>query len=321
MKQLKNFVPLRIDKTFYDWLGKAAKAGAATLAEKIEHLYSVDPIGSMWASIGLVPPVDDVSYVHDLDGAARLLMFRINERKLPGSVRDEVLKKRVKDLQDRSGVPIAKHDFARLKDEVTEELLPKAFITRTLVPVLVYPTMMLICSTSQKKIDDTLHELFKLADVNAKVKFNPDYYRYNMGIGTVLKAVATDDGTFENLDNFTAGAALKLKGEDGRAITVKDRDAAGYEVQALIDSDDYEVTELRLGWSLHPHDSDEATLTFTDRGYVKGVTLGEVLMRDASKEDVHTSAWIVATSYRAILGDLVDALGGLVEPVADDGGL
>lgn len=313
MKQLKAFVPLRINDTFYTWLGKAAKATPAALLPKVGHLLSTDPTGGDWATLGLVPPIDDVNLVHDLDGAARLLMFRINERKLPGSVRDEELSKRIKALVEQSGLPITKHDYARLKDEVVDELLPKAFITRTLVPVLVYPDMLLICQTSQKKIDDVLRMLFELARVNATVKFEPDYFRYEMGIPTVLKALATDDRGFENMDNMHAGEAMKLKGEDKRAITVKDRDAAGYEVQALIESDEYEVVELRIGWAAHAADDPQVHFTLTERGYFKGILLGAVALRDISKEDKHATAWITAKTYRHLLTDVTEALGGLQE--------
>lgn len=315
MKQLKAFVPLTIDATFYNWLGKAAKATPDALLPKVRHLIAHDPSGGDWATIGLTAPIDDVNLVHDLDGVARLVMMQLNERALPGAVRDEEVNKRVKALVERSGLPITKHDYARLKDEVTEELLPKAFIRRTLIPVLVYPHMLLICHSSQKKIDDTLRVLFELARVNATVKFEPDYYRYEMGISTILKALATDDRDFDGLDNMHAGVAMKLKGEDKRTITVKERDAAGHEVQALIESDEYEVVELRIGWAAHAADDAEVHFTLTDRGYFKAVVLGAVALRDISKEDKHATAWITAQTYRHLLVDTTAALGGLQKPV------
>lgn len=313
MKQLKQFVPLHIDNTFYKWLGLAAKSLPPTLAKKIGHLYSQDPIGASWSTIGMVVPIDDGHYVHDLDGAARLIMFQINERNLPGAVRNEELAKRIKAHQDRAGVQISKVDYAKLRDEVEEELLPRAFIRRTLVPVLVYTDKMLICTVSQKKLDDVLGELFKLATVNASIVFAPEYFRYQESCPVVFKQIAVDGAGEE--DMLTPGNALQLKGEDKRTITVKDRAAGGHEVQALIDSDEYSVVELRMEWAMHVGDDAEVEFTMNERGHFKKITMADVLTKDISKEDAHASAWMVAKVYNALLGDVVTSMGGFDKPI------
>jgi recombination associated protein RdgC len=319
MKQLKQFVPLSIDNTFYDWLGLASKAKPADLAKKIDHLYSTDPIGASWATIGLVPPVDPDCYVHDLDGTARLLMFQINERNLPGAVRNEELDKRVKRHQEQSGLPVSKADYARMRDEVEEELLPKAFIRRTLVPVLVYKDKMLICTVSQKKLDDVLRELFKLASVNATIKFEPQYWRYDESCPHVFKLLATDQAETDAQEHFTPGNALQLKGEDKRTITIKDREAAGHEVQALIDDEAYSVVELRVGWALAIGADDEVEFTMNERGHFKKVIISGDNMADISKEDKHATAWITAKTYNMLLADVVAAMGGFAKDDDDLG--
>lgn len=314
MKQLKQFVPLTINDTLFKWLGIAAKATPLQMLKKIGHLDSTDPVGSSWSTIGMVPPIEGDNRVHDLDGTARLLMFQINERNLPGAVRNEELAKRVKQHQDKAGVPISKVDYAKLRDEVEDDLLPKAFIRRTLVPVLVYPDKMLICTVSQKKLDDVLRELFKLASVNASIDFRPDYYRYQMSCPAVFKMLLTGTTELEAQDNFEPGNALQLKGEDKRTITVKDRDYAGYEVQQLIEANEYSVVELRMGWAVHAGDDSEIEFTMNERGHFKKIVLADVLMRDTSAEDKHATAWIMARSYQLLLGDVREAMGGFAKP-------
>lgn len=311
MKQLKQFVPLQINDTFYKWLGLAAKAPGDVQDAKIKHLYSQDPIGASWSTIGMVAPIDEGRFVHDLDGAARLIMFQINERNLPGAVRNEELAKRIKAHQDRAGVPISKVDYAKLRDEVEEELLPRAFIRRTLVPVLVYTDKMLICTVSQKKLDDVLRELFKLATVNASIVFAPEYFRYVESCSVVFKQIATDE--VEDTCPLTPGNALQLKGEDKRTITVKDRAAGGHEVQALIDSDEYSVVELRMGWGYA--DETEVEFTMNERGHFKKIIMADVLTKDISKEDAHATAWMVAKTYQAMLIDVVKSMGGFDKPI------
>lgn len=307
MKQLKQFVPLSINASFYKWLGLAAKAKPADLAKKINHLCSQDPVGSAWSTIGMVPPIEEGRYVHDLDGIARLVMFQINERNLPGAVRNEELDKRVKRHQESSGLLITRTDYAKLRDEVEDDLLPKAFICRALVPVLVYTDKMLICTVSQKKLDDVLRELFNLATVNDGIEFKPEYFHYADSAPVVFKAIVTenDDGC-----NLIAGNALQLKGKDKRTITVKDRESPCHEVQQLIEADEYIVVELRMGWVLHVGDDAEVEFTMNERGHFKKVTMSDAFTKDISKEDAHASAWIAAKTYSALLADVVEAMGG-----------
>src|ERR1700758_2385508 len=74
-----------------------------------------------WAS-----PRDKASLVYSLNGQM-LLVFRAEKKLLPASVVTQVTKERALELEDQQGFKPGRKQMRDLKEQVTDELLPRAF--------------------------------------------------------------------------------------------------------------------------------------------------------------------------------------------------
>ena len=318
MKQLKNFIPFKIDASLYGWMTLASKPGNADkIHAKLEHLLATDPTGSMWSTIGLVPPIDNL--VHDLDGIARMVMVQINERILPGPVLKETLGKMVAELAEKSGRAVTKSEYAQLKDDVEIKLLPKSHIKRTLIPVMVFPDTLMIFTASAKKCDDVLYLLGRMAAVNAKIKFEPHNVACEMSSAHVFRQIAEgcDMSDESGSDNIIATRAIKLRGEDKRTITVKDRDVAHADVQDILGDSALEVIELGMELVDNAGDTKPSvTFTMNDKGVYKGIKLDGIKGLEAreNKDDAHTTCWLHGRECKHLFDVMIECHGGLVKP-------
>lgn len=285
--------------------------------EMAPHL-SVDPTGGSWRTVGLIKPLGE-DIVHELDGGASLLTVQFNERMLPGKVRDEKLQIRKDKLEAQEGRKLTKKEYAELREEIEFDLLPKAFIRRVQVPVLfVHPNLMFVCTSSQKRADDTVSVLCAVFD-----KLEPRKIATVRPTGVMLTTLASAEQETDNL-HFGAANSAVLKGDDDdkkKTIRIKDRDIYGHEVVALLETGDYDVTELAI--NVLQNSDDLMSMVMTDSFIFKRCTL--VGVESAKyKDDLHAFAWLSATTYKQVLTEIVVLLGGLApikkeaKPADDD---
>lgn len=323
MKQLKSFIPFRCDATLYNWLGIAAKMDN-TLAfnTKTEHLHATDPTGASWGTLGMIAPLGG-GIVHDLDGAARMLVYQFNDRNLPAAVRNEALAKEVAALEGKQGHAVTKKQYAEMRDDIEMRLLPKAFVKRTLVPVLVYKDAVFVCTTSVKKCESVLAEMMKLATIKPTVTFEPAYVLYKESPHFVFKNLAVDGHALigDNGNCLDGNASLKLRGSDKRVISIKDRDLDADEVQNLLKDDAYAVTELAMSFSESDQADPSIMFTMNDKGVFKGIKLGALVTAGLEAGDRHATCWITAKSFGSLFGAVLELHGGEAEqgdPEDDD---
>lgn len=301
LKTIKAFTPLVSAPALFAWCMKAAQAPLARTAEVIEHFIAIDPAPTEWSSMGLVPPIDGESYLHNLDGVAMLLMYQFNDRILPGAVRDEKLRDRFKELTEKEGRALNKKEFAQLREDVEYALLPQAFIRRTLIPVLVYRDALLICTTSASKVEKIIGHLFRLCDTR-NVEHGIETPFTERDPASLMGELARTGGE----DHLLAMNSIVFKGENKRTIRIKDRDVAEDEVQKIACSGLYAVSEM--GLQLVDINGDhQSVFTLTDRFIVKGIKL-EVKESGIDEADAHATYWLFAKSLEQIHVALVEAL-------------
>lgn len=313
--KIKGFIPYALaSKAFYDWCGKAAKSDKT--ADVIAHYLASDPHATEWGSFGLTSPIDEGRPVHDLDGTARLLTYQFNERILPGAVRDEILAERVSSFIEKEGRAIGRKEYAVLKEEVEMDLLPKAFIRRNLVHVLVYPEHILFCTTSATKAETMLAHLMSLCNVR-KVDMGVQQYE-TVGtaaslIGRVARAGTeyVEDGADEFQSCLQAGTSMTIKGEDKRTIRIKDRSVTEADIAALLANASYAVTEL--GMSLEYQGDEVVSYTMTGTMVFKGIKLSNITTADVKdaqdlKNDAHTTAWLLARTFKSMVANTIKAM-------------
>ena len=315
--KLSQFVAFELNqKALYEWCGKAAKSDKT--ATVIAQFMARDPGATDWRSIGLACPIDAGRPVHDLDGTARLLVVQFSERILPASVRDEALVKEIARIREAEDRDLNKKEYAQIKEDVEYKLLPKAFIRRTNVPVLVYPDTLMICATAAKKIDDVYVLLCQLANarnVNADAIPHVTVQSLAYFMGDVFKEGSSDCDNDIGDIYFSAGDFAKLKGEDKRAITIKDRDVQHAEIQNVFSQPGYRVTEMALTMAAMSEE-DLATFVLNDRFAVKGIKLDDLITNEhAEAKDSHITAWLFARYNKMILDSLIRTLN---QKVPDD---
>lgn len=276
------------------------------------QLVSHDPKGSVWGTYGLVHATTEGDYIHDLDGTGVMLAVQFNERILPGKVRDEKVAAYVADIEDREGRKVGKKQYREIRDEVELELLPKAFIRRSLVYVVVTNTdNLIIFSTSAKKQDDITKLLFDLFDYIGMGPYDKDT---GMAVNTwsnpidrsvsnilfnVLKAEPGDlpfmPGEFAVLDNTAPDLTpvVRLKNVSLDTPEVNDFLVRGYRIKEM------ECAVL-----------DEYRFKLNDKWQFKGFAMDDGVLKqyEIKAKDTasfHGFAWLTATTIGLALKNVL----------------
>lgn len=277
---------------------------------------SKEPSGGQWRSIGLINALPGEGLLVDMDGG-KMMCVQFNERILPAKVRDEHLGKRVAKLEQMEGRKLSKKEYAQLREQVEFDLLPRAFVRRTNVPVIFAetrgsdsPILMMICTASQKRADDMVALLTAVFGETLKP------WKIEMGrpIPGSLTTLACDgflfnEHTQEECSFYPTDAAV-LKGSGKKTIRIKDKDIQEHDVQTLL-KQFYAVTELALRYG---EDEDSPMLTFTvnDNFVFKRVTLPDVQVTPL-KEDAFGFALLCAQTYVRMIREIIAAFGGMAQ--------
>lgn len=300
--------------------------------EKIERRATEDPTGATWGTMGFVSPDGSGDFAIEMAGSgAVMLAVQINERILPGKVRDEHLKERLKAVREMEGRDPGKKEYAQLRDEVEAELLPKSHIRRTTVPVLVYEKRVVFFTSSAKRASDLASLLWSLCnDFGFHPKMLPLATKDTADAWLTSVAKSEDDSPLVPLDSAVIRAAFA---EDKSVVRIKDKDIDDSDVQALLADSDYRVTELLVsvleGAQDGPQGVAGASFTVTDKLIVKNLKFPDLAIREAigeagAEDDLGKAEFmgmgvLVALSVTAILDVICVALGGEDRTVYDEG--
>jgi recombination associated protein RdgC len=300
----------------YEWCGKAARSEKT--ADVLKNWLARDPHDTEWSSVGLIDPVDTGRPVHDLDGTARVLVFQFNDRVLPGAVIKEKMKERVRELEQKQGFKLTKKNFAEVKQETIDQLLPSAFIRRTEVPVFVMKDLILVCHSSPKKVEAILGHIIRLCEFR-KIDWKwqpftttdkPSWMLHELSHG---KEVEPNEGDTRLL--FMPGTTAVFTGEDKRTIRVKNREMMSTEVQEIINAGGYRTTEV--GTYLWDDGTERAHFIFTENWVLKSV---KCETKSAGREagDVHATYWLFAQEMGNVVRLIIDCLNHGPSPDDDE---
>lgn len=352
-KLFKGMLPFLVDVEahakihigYIDSLNGLDLLGTGKWLHELNTFRSVDPAGSQWMTIGLVPPLgadptlrddhedelDPMELIAGITGRAYMFYVQFNEKILPGSVRDEAMRDRVRALEDKEGRPLYKNEYCQVRDIVELELLKDAFIRRTIVPVMITnDSQMIVFSSSAKRIDDA-GALLRRAIPFLKTK---QLHTQN-GHGSLLRAVIQKPYYWgDDLDHdpdevpgygVEAFNNAKLVGNDKKTISIKDMDLYSRDVQNIV-GEGYEPIEMKMQWF---EDEDQATdsvptatFTLTEKGVYKGIALGDFKVdgeadeRDDSATALITADWLLVHDiYGKVVNSIIAACGGPMEGI------
>lgn len=115
------------------------------------------------SSVGWTTPNENDKSLVFMKGDQVLLAYGEEKRLLPSSVIKVATKKRVEEIESRQGYKVGKKQMKEIKTLVTEELLPKAFISpkKTLVWINFANSTLVVDASSTSKADDVVALLCK----------------------------------------------------------------------------------------------------------------------------------------------------------------
>jgi DNA recombination-dependent growth factor C len=280
-----------------------------------------DPEGGQTETIGLSAITDDgKEYFRDIDGSGVLFFVQIAKRNLPARViRDDAEKKR-KAIEDETGRKVGSKEFRALIEDSAFELLPKAFITRTRVAVILTSDNRLFLFTAKGKHIDAITsfmvQFFAEGDVRytlspPDVRFSVEHWMTmiaNPENATQDEITATDFAVMRNEDE-EATAQVRVVNRNLDFDAVRDTLRAGYRVRQIGLYHSPLAIDFRLSIDLTLRQitfSDDAVLDMKNNS--DGDPVG----------DLHAVAWIVITTYRTLLDDLVRTINGSAGETEDD---
>lgn len=277
-----------------------------TLATLEEQLIrgSFNPCGSQdHQSRGWVSPRNG-TLVHSI-GGQWLLSLMVEQRLLPSSVVNQEVMERAEKMAAEQGYPPGRKALRELKDRVTEELLPRAFLKRSKTPVWIDPKngWLGVDSSSQVKAEEALEHLRKTLDdlplTLIRTQRSP--------VSAMADWLAGGDAPA----GFTLDRDCELKSVDEEKASVRyvRHSLEGDEIKAHLVAGKL-PTRLALTWD------DRISFILTEKGEIKRLAFLDVLKESVEQgtenadETFDAEFAMMAGEFNRLIPALLEALGG-----------
>ncbi|QBP75370.1 recombination-associated protein RdgC [Herbaspirillum huttiense] len=266
------------------------------------------PAGNMdMLSQGWIQPRESSgSLVHQVNRQF-LLRLQTEKKILPSSVINQVTRERAKELEEQQGLPPGRKQTKELKEQVTDELLPRAFTRLSSMWVWIDPVngWLVADSSTPARAEEALKLLFK-----AVPKFPLETVRTVMSPGAAMTDWLASD---EAPDGFTVDQDTELRS------TAESRATVRY-VRHTLEADQLrqhietgkQCTRLAITWA------DKISFTLAENLSIKKIALLDVLKENHELTGKHDDErfdgdfMLFAGEMSGLLAALVDALGGLL---------
>ncbi|MBB3142065.1 recombination-associated protein RdgC [Halomonas organivorans] len=271
-----------------------------TLLEEALGQQAFRPLGGSEARrLGWCPPAGraGTQLLHELQGQ-RLITALRQERLLPAAVVKEELEERVDAIETQEGRKLRRQEKLTLKEQVYEELLPRAFVRSQKVDLWWDSRRSLIAvnASSRKRAEEILD---LLRETLGSLKVTP------LASQTLpMRAMTTwlgDPGTRPVDLVLGDQVELKAKGDDG-VLRARQVDLDSDEIQQLLEGD-RQASKLALGL--------EGRLSFVlhDDLAVKSIRFDDALVDEASQADDGDDALVrLETDFLLMTQALADGI-------------
>lgn len=279
---------------------------AAILQEKLALKLLQPCSGLEKQSRGWVPCHTDERLVHVLNGQM-LIALGVEQKLLPASVVNQFAKERVADIEAQQGFKLGRKQLKELKERLTEELLPRAFVYRRMTYVWIDTAngWLVVDAASSAKAEEVLELLGKTLD-ELPLKL----------LHTELSPVAamTDWLASEQAPGgFSIDRELELRATSEGKATVRYANHAleGDEIRRHIASGK-RATRLGMTWN------DRVSFVLTEQLQIKRLAFLDVIKEESTAladhaDEVFDVEFTLMTGELAkLLKDLLNALGGEV---------
>jgi recombination associated protein RdgC len=255
-------------------------------------------------SQGWVSPRNNGLFVHTVN-RQMVILLGTEKKLLPASVINQVTKARAAEIEEQQGFAPGRKQMRELKENVTDELLPRAFSIQSSTWVWIDPVngWLVIDAGSSGKAEEVLKLLIKAID-----KFPLETLRTVLSPATAMTGWLSSD---EAPSGFTVDQDTELRSTGEGKATVR-------YVRHALEADDVrrhiesgkQCTRLAMTWN------DKISFVLTENLSIKRIAPLDVLKEDAdgtSKNDderFDSDMMLMTGELNKLLTALIDALGG-----------
>ncbi len=276
---------------------------AAEVEEKLAKHPLLPVNAASMSSQGWVRPAPGATLVYS-QGKQLLIALGTEQRMLPGSVVNQVLKEKAAALEQQQGFAPGRKQLRDLKDLVIEELRPRAFIrNRTVRAWIDFEHGYLVVDSSSPKMAEDLGTVFR-ADVGDLPAVPLDTQQAPSAAMTGWLATGSSPPMFQVQDDCELLADNPTKA----AVRYVRHSLDGPELKSLIGGGKV-VTRVGMAWR------ERLSLVLTDKLAIKRVRFIDISEDDAATkkndEDAFDVDFTLMTGELSLLiADLTEALGG-----------
>lgn len=268
------------------------------------------PCGSQTASTyGFTAPTrfaDEPPLVHACQGFL-LVAGQLEERLLPSSVVRDAVAEKVSEIETAESRKVYKKEKDQIKDEVVQELLPRAFIRKSLTFAAIDPKagMVYVDSSSTGRAEELLSAM---REALGSLPVRP------LSVKQAPASTFTawlKDGKPDHSLTLLDECELRDSAEDGGIIRIKREDLASEEIQNLLTSGKL-ATVVSLAWD------NKLTFQLDTKLAIKKLKLDD-LLRDEAEQDAgdddaagifDASFTLLMMTLNEFIPQLMSALGG-----------
>ena len=295
------FKNLQIYRLPAPWAITADQLSASLAAQAFTACTSLDMQSQGW-----VPPRSTGQLVHTVN-RQMLLMLGTEKKLLPSTVINQVAKARCAEMEEQQGFKPGRKQMKEIKEQVADELLPRAFSIYRSTSVWIDPVngWLVVDAASAVKADEVLKLLLKSMD---KLPLESLHVVHSPVAAMTDWLVADEAPGGFTVDQDTE---LRSTGESKATVRYVRHTLEAEDVRRHIASGK-QCTRLAMTWA------DKVSFVLTESLAIKRVAALDVLKESAdttSKDDDERfdSDFVLMTSELSrLLVDLVQALGGEV---------
>lgn len=276
---------------------------AAVLAAALDEHRFAPPCGLDWFADGFaVPQPFGDELVFSANKTLGISLKR-EERVLPGAVIKTVLDEKIAKIEAEEARKVGRKERQELKEQITDELLPRAFTRASRTDAVLADGYLLINQTGNKA--ETL--LSHLREALGGLRAQPTVTRRSASeLMTQWLLRGEADGQFE-LDDYVA---LVGAGDMAPEVRIKREDVTAKEVVQHVKCGK-RVVELGLVWRESVVLVLTQDLTFKRIGYLDHLREDTQSQGDSSADVVAASQIIMTHALTSMLDELIIMLGGL----------
>lgn len=249
-------------------------AGVEDLEMRLEEKASRDLAPLDPSGIGWIPPCEeDPRLVREYQGRRWITALK-QERNLPATVVKREVAKRVKQIEQDQSRRVARHERLSLKEQVYEEMLPKAFIKEQRVDLFwsLEDDLIMVSAGSRKAAEESLD---LLRETLGSLKVTP--YATHQLPSRSMTTWMRDRSSLPSWLEIGDSAFIKDPSGQGQ-VAVRGEDLSSDDIVELVESGRH-VSQLELLLE------DVARITLTDDLALKKIRFDDALIDEIAEQD------------------------------------